>query len=129
MRRVRKCRTGTAVAAIAALLASAPASAAATIRTAASLEVREAASITVVNSVPLQLLLSSGTDAMFSLTASGKARPSAASGLLIVNGSNAWSAMTSDGEVLSVSVASAADGEPSGTDAGGAVKFVIAQFN
>jgi hypothetical protein len=129
MRRLMKCWTGPAVAAIVALNLSGPACAAATVRTAASLEVRDAASVTVVNSVPLQLLLSSGTDTMFSLTASSKARPGGGSDLLMVNGSNAWSGMTSDGEVLSVSVASAVGEQPSGPESGGAVKFVIAQFN
>ena len=129
MRRLMECWTGTGVAAIAALFASAPASAAASVHTAASLEVREAASVTVVNTVPLQLLLSSGSDTMFSLTARGKPRPSGGSEQLLVNGSSAWSGLTSDGEVLSVSIASAADEQPSGTDTGGAVKFVIAQFN
>jgi hypothetical protein len=129
MRRLLKCWTGTGVAAIVAMFVSAPAFAAATVHTAASLEVRDAASVTVVNSVPLQLLLSSGSDTMFSLTANSKAGSSGGSDQFVVNGSSAWSGMTSDGEVLSVSVASADDQQSSGTDAGGAVKFVIAQFN
>ena len=124
-------RMATRLAGIFPLLLSGHAWAATTARSEASLEIREAASLTVIKNPLLQLFLSSGSDTVFTLTASSsEGSQSGGSGSLIVNGSTPWAGMTSSGEMLSVSVAAAGGGQSGG--AGGSspeVRFVIAQFN
>lgn len=116
------------------LLVSTQARPAAPIRTSASLEIRDAASLSVVGDAPLQLLLSSGGETMFTLTpGSTSGGANGGSAALVVNGSGAWAGTTASGEVLSVSVA-AADGSTAAEGSAGAAdapqaRFVIAQFN
>lgn len=121
-------RLAVAVAGAFPALLSSHAWAAAAVHTPGSLEIREAATVSVVNQPSLQLLLTSGTDTTFTMTAapapsSGTGAPAAP--LLVPSGP--WAGTASSGEVLSVSLASA-DGEDSSLDHA-QVKFIIAQFN
>lgn len=122
-------RMAVAAAGASPLLLASHAWAAATVRTPGSLDIREAATLSVVNQAPLQLLLSSGTDTTFTVSAAATvSTKTAASGAPIPVGPGPWAAAAATGEVLSVSLASA-DAEESGVAGQPQVRFIIAQFN
>lgn len=99
----------------------------AVVHTPASLEIREAATLSVVNDPPLQLLLSSGSDAMFTLTPGSPLQSGSADASLVVNRSGAWA--TASGEVLSVSLAGANEEQSGGAGDAPHIRYIIAQFN
>lgn len=106
------------------------ASTAAAVRTPASLEIREAATLSVASNPPLQLLLSSGSDTMFTVTPSSTAPASAGASVPpAVVGSGPWADSVGNGEVLSVSLAGTGAEESSGAGNAPQVRFIIAQFN
>jgi hypothetical protein len=108
------------------------------VRTAASAEIQDAAGVTIVDDVPLQLLLTSGVPTAFMFTVAPAQSGSPASTNLgirsvpiDVNGSGFVAGVTDTGEILSVSVASGEDSAAPGSDGSAAqnVRTVIAQFN
>lgn len=108
------------------------------VRTAASAEVQDAAGVTLVDNVPLQLLLTTGVPTAFMFTvAPAQSGTPASTNLGIrsvpidVNGSGFVAGVTDAGEILSVSVASGDGSGAAGSDgsAGQNVRTVIAQFN
>jgi len=113
-----------------ALLLSARASAAAAVHTPATLEIREAATLSVANNPQLQLLLSSGSGTIFTVTAN-PVPPADAGGPVMptVSGSGPWADSVASGEVLSVSLADASGEESGGAADAPQVRFIIAQFN
>lgn len=110
------------------LLLSSHARGAATVHTSGTLEIREAATLSVAKQPSLQLLLSSGTDTMFTMTApSGGASQTAASATPGLINAGPWAGTTSSGEVLSVSLSGAGAEESSAGQ--GQIRYIIAQFN
>ena len=110
------------------------ASAAPAVHTNGSVEIREAATLSVADDPPFQLLLSSGTDALVTVTPtplpSGHSGGSATS---VADSSGLWAATSGSGEVLSVSLTGAGGQDPSGSGSGSGsapqVRYIIAQFN
>lgn len=107
------------------------------VRTAGSAEIQDAAGVTLVDSAPLQLLLTNGVPTAFMFTVAPAQTGSPASTNLgirsvpiDVNNSGFVAGMTDTGEILSVSVASGGGtGSESDGSAGQNVRTVIAQFN
>lgn len=129
MRRLKYGKALMAVGAVPCLLSS-EAWAAAAVHTPASVEIREAATVTVVSNPPLQLLLSSGSETTFTVNASSTTQASAAGAATpTIDASGAWANAGSSGEVLSVSLAAANEGDSSGAADAPPVRVIIAQFN
>lgn len=111
------------------LLLSSHARAAATVHSSGSLEIREAATLSVAKQPSLQLLLSSGTDTTYTMTAPpGGPSPTGTSATPVLISSGPWAGTTSSGEVLSVSL-TGAGGEESSSAGQGQIRYIIAQFN
>jgi len=127
-----------AVGAVASLTCAKVACASASIRTNASLDVQEAAGVSVVSNTPLRLLLSNGVATSFSFAATqhdalpANALSGQGSPIFLANTSGLIGATTGTGEVLSVSMSDASSVKDGASQLGSTdapLRFVIAQFN